>query len=444
MARLNAAVRANPVYTHEGAKASRVNPNEQLRRSVLSCLLWEDSFYEDGQSIADRIRDTAAQCKPEFVAQLAKEARVAYRLRHAPLWLTMDLIRRGGKLAGETLTDVIQRPDEITEALAMYWKDGKRPLSNQLKIGLANAFNKFDEYQLAKYNRDSDIKLRDALFMVHAKPKDAAQAEIFKRLTDNDLAIPETWEVQLSGGGDKKEVFTRLMNQNKLGYMALLRNLRNMEQSGVDRDLMAQKLHDGAAKSKALPFRYISAAMACPSMESVLDECMLLAFEGLNKFEGSTVVLVDVSGSMGANVSERSQISRLDAAAGLAIYAREASTECRVFAFGTQCGEVPARRGMALRDALRSANLGHGTNTYSAIRAINNHAGHYDRIIVVTDEQAHHDHGGMPQPKGKGYILNVAPYENGIGYGPYTHINGWSEQSIRYIQELERHESVDS
>jgi len=437
MARLNTPVR--PTTTHEGGTASRTNLQELLRRSVLSCLLWENTFYEDGESIAERITTVADQCSPEFVSELAKEARNEYRLRHAPLWLSMSLIRRGGKLAGQTLTDVVQRPDEITEALAMYWKDGKKPLSNQLKIGLSNAFNKFDEYQLAKYNRDSEIKLRDALFMVHAKPKDKAQAEIFKRLVDNELAIPETWETRLSAGQDKKESFTDLLKRNKLGYMALLRNLRNMTEAGVNRSLIEEKLRSGATKSKALPFRYLAAAITTPSLESVLDECMLKAFDGLPRFKGRTVVLVDVSGSMAAQISERSTMRRFDAAAGLAIYCREASDDCRVFMFGTKCAEVPNRRGMALRDVFvgGGSKLGHGTQTWAAIETVNKQVGEYDRLIVITDEQTR-DHGVVePLGNSKGYILNVAPNQNGIGYGLYTHINGWSEQSIRYIQETE-------
>lgn len=432
MARLNTPVRSAPVKTHEGATASRTNPNEKLRRSVLSCLLWEDSFYESGESIAQRISDTATKCSPEFVSALAKQARGEYRLRHAPLWLCMDLIRRGGKLAGQTLTDVIQRPDEITEALAMYWKAGKRPLSKQMKVALGNAFNKFDEYQLAKYNRDGEIKLRDALFMVHAKPKDDAQAEIFRRLTDNDLAIPETWEVKLSGGGDKKEVFTDLMKRNKLGYMALLRNLRNMQEAGVDKSLIEQKLIEGASRSKALPFRFLSAARHAPQYEQALDQAMTIAMGEMDKMKGKTVVLVDVSGSMSFDrVSKRSELLRIDAAAALAAMARGMCEDCRILVFNKRTYEVPARDGMALVDAITKL-CGGGTDIAQAVQCANSIG--YDRLIIVSDEQSQ---TRIVDPVGKAYILNVASYENGIGYGPYTHISGWSEQSIRYIQGIE-------
>ena len=68
-------------------------------------------------------------------------------------------------LVGETLARVIQRADELTEFLAIYWKDGRVPLSGQVKKGLAAAFGKFDAYQLAKYDRPGPVRLRDALFL---------------------------------------------------------------------------------------------------------------------------------------------------------------------------------------------------------------------------------------------------------------------------------------
>ena len=102
------------------------------------------------------------------------------------------------------------------------------PLSGQVKKGLAAAFPKFDEYQLAKYDRGGPIKLRDVLFLCHAKPRDAAQAGVWKKLIWGRLTTPDTWEVALSSGADKREAWERLLRENKLGALALLRNLRNM------------------------------------------------------------------------------------------------------------------------------------------------------------------------------------------------------------------------
>lgn len=68
--RLNTALARPQIFTHEGAVAKHITPEQQLRRSVLSCLLWEKEFYEDGQSIADRITDEAAKVSKETVAAL--------------------------------------------------------------------------------------------------------------------------------------------------------------------------------------------------------------------------------------------------------------------------------------------------------------------------------------------------------------------------------------
>jgi len=238
------AKRKSPVsafaLTHEGAPAIVLNAEQRLRRSVLSCLLWEDEFYEDGLAIADRVAALAAELEPSVVAALAVEARERFNLRHAPLMLLNVLARTGSgtSLVSETLARVIQRADELSEFLAIYWRNGRKPLSKQVKLGLAAAFVKFDAYQLAKYDRDGPVKLRDVLFLVHAKPKDEAQAALWKQVASRTLPSPDTWEVALSSGADKRESFERLLAERKLGYLALLRNLRNMDQAGVDEALV--------------------------------------------------------------------------------------------------------------------------------------------------------------------------------------------------------------
>src|SRR5262249_33519761 len=150
------------------------------------------------------------------------------------------------------LERVVQRPDEMTEFLAIYWADALGPMqqrkkaavSAQAKKGLARAFAKFDPYQLAKYDRDGAVRLRDVLFLVHAKPKDAGQEKVWKDLIDGKLAAPDTWEVSLSGGADKKATFERLMAEKKLGALALLRNLRGMLHAGVTKKAIAKALEE--------------------------------------------------------------------------------------------------------------------------------------------------------------------------------------------------------
>src|SRR5947207_10888347 len=269
MAKMNVWKRMFPVRTHEGAVAQKVDAKSALRRTVLTCLLWEDTFYEKGNDIATRIAALAAENKPEVVAALAREARGEMQLRHAPLFLTRELARRkgAGPLVAETLEDVIQRADELGEFVSLYWKEKKQPLAAGVKRGLARAFTKFDAYQLAKYDRESAVKLRDVLFLCHAKPKDEAQAVLWKKLVENTLESPDAWEVALSAGKDKRENFERLRREGQLGGLAVLRNLCLMLASGVDPKLIRERLDTGVALrdaivgSQAHPGTYLKRAL---------------------------------------------------------------------------------------------------------------------------------------------------------------------------------------
>lgn len=427
--KLNKAV-STPVFTHEGGRGSKVNAREELNRAVSACTLWEGTFYESGVSIANRIRTLTGLLPAREVSELALKARTELNLRHVPLLLCRELARQG-RLTAPMLEAVIRRPDELAEFLAIYWKDGKQSLSSQTKKGLAQAFRKFDAYSLAKYNRDASIKLRDVLFMVHAKPKDEAQASLWKQLVDGTLVSPDTWEVALSSGADKGETFARLIKEGKLGAFALLRNLRNMEEAKVDRALVRDALSK-ANVSKILPFRFIAAARHAMAYEPELEAALFRSLEGSPKFEGNTVILVDVSGSMDDRISAKSEMTRLDAACGIAMVARELCPEIEVHTFSMMGTQAAPRRGFALRDAIVGSQPHGGTYLAGALGAINSRTT-YDRIIVVTDEQSH-DGIVPPQPASKAYIINVAAFQNGVGYGRWTHINGFSEAVIKYIQ----------
>ena len=453
MSKINVAKKQEAIYTHEGAKARQCSNEQQLRRSVLACLLWEDSFYEDGQSIADRIKGLVAKVPAVVVAEIAIEARK--KLRHVPLLLVREMARIDShkRFVADTLAEVIQRPDELTEFLAIYWKEGRCPVSAQVKKGLAKAFLKFNEYSLAKYNQDGPIKLRDVLHICHANPGLDPLEGVLKNRTykngeklvlrhkgclldkvvNNQLQTPDTWEVELSAGADKKSTFERLMQEEKLGALAFLRNLRNMRDSGVHEGLVAQ--YASVVKlDRVLPFRFISAARAVPAWEPMIEAMMFRALKGHTPLPGRTLLLVDNSGSMyGPKVSAKSDIQRADAAGALAILLREICENITVLAYSNETVVVPARHGFALRDAIQGATAHGGTDTGLAVRTCN--AMGYDRIIVITDEQSQ---TAVGQPKtDKAYFINVSVEKNGLGYGAWTTITGWSESIIDYIKAVE-------
>lgn len=454
--RLNIFKKGKGARTHEGAPAyMNITDEQKLRRAVLSCMLWEDEFYEDGETIGARITQLASSVEPEVVAKLAIEARSQMNLRHVPLLLLTILVKTGAKrekLVANTIEAVIQRADELSEFVALYWRNGKRPLSAQMKKGLARAFGKFDAYQLAKYDRPGPVRLRDVLFLVHAKPQAAAQAETWKKLVANELESPDTWEVALSGGAGKRETFERLLKDKKLGYLALLRNLRNMSEAEVNEKLVRSALLERRGAERVLPFRFIAAAKAAPHYEEAIDKAMLATLAQVPRLQGRTLVIIDVSGSMyGGPISRRSDMNRALAASALGAIAREICETPLVYATAGNDGtrvhkteRVPARRGMALVDAIYGMCRplgGGGIFLNQVMRHLEPKHPEVDRVIVITDEQ---DCGGdtdspldAPAFGRYNYMINVGSHRNGVGYGKWVHLDGFSEQVLRYIAAFE-------
>ncbi len=430
-----------PVFTHEGARSSPVPPLQQLRRLSMACMLWEDIFYVDGKNVSEQIEQACQRVKPEKIVDLAIEAHEKGLLRHLPLFLLVQAARQGGKMR-EAITRICTRPDQLTELLTLYWKEGKKPIPSQMKRGLAKAFCKFDEYQLAKYNRDTPIKLRDVLFLCHAKPKDKEQDELWKRLISKTLKIPETWETKLSSGEDKKQSFGQLLAQGKMGKLAIVRNLRNMQESGVPKDLVEYELMKKGRP--LLPFQFLAAAKACPQWEDIIDKAMIAAIEGKSKLPGVTVLFVDVSGSMDSPLSSKSHITMMDAACGIAILVRELCEFLDIFSFSEQICLIPPRHGMALRDAIIGSQPHGGTYLGIALRMfeeLRKKDVAIKRIIVITDEQTCDTPPKMVVENA--YILNVGNYQNGIqNNGQWMTISGFSEACIDYISEIEKDSSI--
>lgn len=444
--RTNVAAKSKVVKTttHEGAPAIIPKSVAQLSRQVATCMLFENTFYESGSTIAASIAKSCREVDPQLIADVAIQARGPWKLRHVPLFLLAQLdLRRGDcvppSLVSRTIERVVQRPDEMGELLSIIQKvNGGKPLkkclSAQVKKGLGRVFAKFNEYQIAKWNQDAAVKLRDVLFLTHARPKDKTQAKMWKKLIDGKLAAPDTWEVALSAGKDKKATWERLLGDDKLGYMALLMNLRNMTEAGVDRKLVKKALVDGAPQSRALPFRFLSAAKAAPGYTDALDEAMRASLTNETKLPGMTYTVIDVSGSMDVALSDRGQLTRLEAASALAVLLREVCEDVRVFTFSYSLCEVMNSRGISMLTAISNSQQHGGTALAGSMRKLLTEYREADRIIVVTDEQS--GDGGVPPLKvGNGYLINVAPYVPGLQVsGGWTRISGWSERVVDFVR----------
>lgn len=468
--RLNSVQSRPRAFTHEGAPASKLTPIQELRRSVLSCMLWEDTFYESGASIADRIAHNAAKVNPHALAALAIEARQSFHLRHVPLLLLNILAETGKGIPGlirNTVAEVISRPDEMGELLAIYWKgDPDKPLPHGLRKGLRQAILKFDAFQLTKWDRDAAVRLRDIVFLAHAKFPDAERSRLIANVVNKSffpeetgagfrvkealglegvphVETPETWEALIAAAGSNKEarrniwqdLLKRMLNRESggMGYMALLRNLRNMVEDGVNQQLIEHAIEARIGARRVLPFRFIQAAKVTPQFYRTLDNALRASIVVQDELAGTTALCVDCSGSMQSPVSSKSQVSRFDAAAALAGCV---NGRVRLIAFGQSAREIQPIQGMGCRVALESSGVGHATNAHLAIQIVNNWKPAPERVIMITDEQI-----AYALPKcgvDAKYIINVASYQNGIAYDEWTKIDGFSASALDYIREVER------
>jgi len=438
MGSINKTRKGNGLKTHEGGRASFIKPFEQLKRAIMTCLLWEDQYYINGVEIADLVKGLMSKVTEAQAREALKQAKWENKLRHMPLYLLV-LMAEKGWLRKEDVAEIVTRPDDLTELLSLYWKDGKKPLDHQLEKGMAKAFTKFDEYQLAKYSRDKEIKLRDVIRLAHPKPGDEKQSDLWKRLVKGELETPDTWEVAISACGNDKEKkkaeFERLILEGKLGDLAFLRNLRKMNEVGVDEGII-RKSFESRKWGWIIPYQFIKAAEYNPRIEDAVEQAMIKCLGGTEKINQKVALLVDVSGSMDSPLSGKSEVNRRDVAISLAILLREICADVNLYTFNNGLNDIPSRRGFALRDYILK-NFGGGTNMWDSIREAAKRRRN-DVMIVITDEQTADDPCTFEEINANHiFIVNVASYQNGVGYGKgVTHLNGWSDSCLNFIKEF--------
>ena len=437
-------------YGMRGAKESNI---QLLRRATLANLLWEDVAYMDGKKVSEEIARLIPLCLPEEVYELAIEARKKQKLRHTPLFIAAQMCRHDGhrEMVGKLLPQIITRADMLTDFLALYWSDGKVTLCNQARKGLAEAFHNFDEYQFAKYDRDAAIKLRDVMFLAHPKARTEEEQELFRKVADRELSTPDTWEVALSAGADKKETWERLMAERKLGALAMLRNISNMQEAGVERKAIVEGLKNMKG-SMLLPLDFYKAAKKNSAFDRDIEEAMLRTYANLPKIPGKTLFIVDISGSMICPISGNSGFDRKEVAGVMAMLA---SIQCEDFELVLTSGSDFKRqhqsewvrypeKGFGLVRNIVKADLGGGgIFTRQCLEwCEETFAGKdFDRIIVFSDSQdCDWPDKRIPKPFGRhNYICDVSAHTKGINYkGVWTaEISGWSEHFLTFIASLE-------
>ena len=476
---------------YEGAKAFVLTPQLELYTAVATAGL-SDQFYEKAADKMQRMRELIAKNDAAFVAKLAIYAREQMYLRSIPLVLAVELAKQqsGNDVVGKLTNRVVQRADEITELLAYYAIANGRTevkklnkLSKQLQKGLAAAFNKFDEYQFAKYNRDAVVKLKDALFLVHPKAKDEAQQALFNKIVKDELQVAYTWETELSALGQQKydtaelkkaavkAKWEELIFSNKVGYMATMRNLRNILEAEVSKEALEKVCayianEKAVANSKQLPFRFLAAYRELKELNNgrvgnvldALEQAVLYSAANIAGYDDNTKVVIaaDVSGSMQKAISAKSKVQNYDIGLMLAMLLKNRCANAITGMFGDtwKVINVPNRNILAnvLEFHRREGEVGYSTNGHLVIKDLLQRNQVVDKVMVFTDCQLWNTYNGGESmdtvwkrykkmaPNAKLYLFDLAGYGNtplNVQRDDVYLVAGWSDKIFNVLSAIE-------
>lgn len=483
---------------YEGELAFKIDPYTDLYLKVVTTLFDEPKFYQTkDKANAELIKAIykMLEINPEFVLQLAVAAREQFNLRSVPIALLGEFANSAvGTVphARDYVTRVIQRADEITELIAYQLKRNavlprnKTILPYMIKNGVGNAFNKFDEYQFGKHNKNGLVTLKDALFLTHPKPINQKQQELFDKIANDELETPETWEVMRSTGRMTwHEVINNIFYKNGKvhNYMAILRNIRNiMTDNSVTQDdimLYAKMLADKDAvlKSKQLPYRFLSAYLVTQDINSPYQNMILNALEtavqhsiaNLPRLPGITVIASDFSGSMGDTIGEKTdkrqdnkyKLYRCDIGYMLAMMSNQFCDTINMI-FGDTLASFDAPKNNILSSTVsvrkKAGNVvGYSTNGYLVPKYLLENNIKVDRIFLFTDCQMWDSNRD-----GKHFAVEFLRYQRKYpdvqlytfdlsGYGTLmlpqgtrnVHLlGGWSERIFDFVNSNEQKDSI--
>jgi hypothetical protein len=496
--------------THEGAAGyARDSKSELVLLAVAHS--GDKSFYES-QPERDRrfcaLVHGAAVNDPEWMARFVPWLRNGANMRTASVVAAAEAAKAllidekpGGR---QIIASALQRADEPGELLAYWHSRHGRVIPKPVKRGLADAVARlYDEYALLKYDTASHgYRFADVIDLTHPSPREAWQGELFKHAIDRRhgngdaaeisplpmvaaqqwlrsesgrsptiLLDPDalkragmTWEDALSLAGDrvpKRDLWAALIPS--MGYMALLRNLRNFDDAGVPDSIaeqVAARLADPAqvARSRQFPFRFLSAYRAVPSLRWAypLDKALNASLSNVPALKGRTLVLVDRSPSMwDQRFSDKSDMPWADAAAifGAAVALRAEYAD--LAEFGIQNAPVKFGWGESVLKVVERFHQISGTDIPTAVRR-HFRDGFHSRVVIVTDEQTRPGwlpsngigYGGGPPaliddliPKSVPlYMWNFGGYQHGAapaGSGNRHTLGGLTDSAFRLIPMLE-------
>lgn len=399
MSRFNQQVSAATALNLAGGKAYRQSPELELV-SILFTSFASEAFYRAAGDTFGRLKALIAQCDKKFVAKAAIYARTQLGMRSITHVAASELAKyiSGEFWTADFYTAIVNRPDDMTEILSYHTvKNGK--MTNAMKKGFAKAFDKFDRYTLSKYRgEDKEYRLIDVVKLVHPVPIEK-NGEAITDLLKGKLKSFDTWEVELSKAGQiatneeekavlKKYAWINLIREKKLGYFALLRNLRNIIEQAPEiiNEALAQLVNETAIKkSMVFPFRFLTAfeeIAKLPQSKIVRDVLVALnnavdiSLSNVPVFDGDTLVVLDVSGSM---VGKPAQIGSLFAS----VLIKSNNADCILFSdYAKYAPVTPKDSTITIANSIRFA--GGGTNFSSIFSTANKK---YDRIFILSDMQ---------------------------------------------------------
>lgn len=376
------------VVNKAGGKAYKESYEMQFVSLLLTSFM-NDKFYETEKSTIDRMKDLIEKCDKEFCAKAIVYARREFGMRsvtHVAASILAKYISNE-KWAKGFFNSVVYRVDDMTEIVSYHLSKNEK-ISNAMKKGFSAAFSKFDKYQIAKYRGENNkVKLVDVVNLIHPKYSEK-NGDAIKELVEGNLKSTDTWESMLTEAGSDKDKKIRawksLLSENRLGYFALLRNVRNIVSLGDEslNNLCFKALvnKDAIHKSLVLPFRFVTAYKELQYVSSeamsYISEACEIACDNMPKFDGKTLVALDTSGSM----CSVSNIASLFAAAFVK------SNKCDLITFNYGASYKTVNWNDSLITIQQSLNFcGGGTNFPSIFNVANKK---YDRVIILSDMQS--------------------------------------------------------
>lgn len=384
------------------------NSKTMLLEIATSVLYGKDQFYNTAdqlyQNMKSAVNSLVLANEFDYIANVCLFARKVMDMRTYPIAIVVEFAnalavhKKSYANMRNLVKDVISRGDELTElygySLTIF--GNKKCVPMAIKKGVADAFNKFDAYQFAKYNGGSkSLTIKDLMRIVHPVPVDTVHNEIFSKIMTDTLESPYTWEVEFSKNGQlplsqqkkKSVIWDELINSGKLGYMAMLRNLRNIEQECSSQTIVnvAKFISDPEKikRSKQLPMAYITAKENVSTLvfKQALDEAIELSFSNVPNLGNRICIVIDNSGSMGGKAIDTAVLF------AAAINAAHSASTVEIVSFGNTAGFISNPTSLTnmakMKHAINLAGHCGGTNFSSVTALIGNRQ--YDAMFILSD-----------------------------------------------------------